>query len=136
MGLILVDLHSRHPFPGRFNLCGCREHSLCPHKLPAVVCAGCLSERSLVLALIIPSLILGGFLAIALYKVARIRFGPPVSGKIIGEEAEAIDRLDPGGYVPFQGEYWKTEAYSLVEPKETVVIIGKKGAALKVKRKA
>jgi membrane-bound ClpP family serine protease len=29
---------------------------------------------------------------------------------VVGEEAEAIDRLDPEGYVLFQGEYWRADA--------------------------
>jgi membrane-bound serine protease (ClpP class) len=92
-------------------------------------------QRSLAAAFILPSLILGGFLAFAVYKIARIRFAPPVIGLIIGEEAEALDRLAPGGYVSFHGEYWKAEAEETVEKGEKVVIAGKDGAMLKVRRK-
>jgi len=137
MGFILAELHS-HSF-GLLALAGLicvvvGSILFAPTSYPQWYVPATY-QRSLVLALIIPSLILGGFLAFALYKVARIRFGPPVSGKIIGEEAEAIDRLDPLGYVLFQGEYWKAEADSSIEPGEAVVITGKKGAILKVKRK-
>jgi membrane-bound serine protease (ClpP class) len=138
MGLILAELHS-HSF-GMLSLAGIicvvagsilfAPTSYPQWYVPAVY------QRSLVLALIIPSLILGGFLAFALYKVARIRFGPPASGKIIGEEAEAVDRLEPYGYVLFQGEYWKAEAESPTKPGEAVVIVGKKGAILKVRQKS
>ncbi|MDD1752363.1 MAG: nodulation protein NfeD [Methanotrichaceae archaeon] len=138
MGLILVELHS-HSF-GILALAGLicvvvGSILFAPTSYPQWYVPAAY-QRSLVLALIIPSLILGGFLAFALYKVASIRFWPPASGKIIGEEAEAIDRLDPLGYVLFQGEYWKAETDSIIEPGETVVIIGKKGAVLKVKRKS
>jgi membrane-bound serine protease (ClpP class) len=137
LGLILAELHS-HSF-GILALAGLIcvvvgsilfAPSYPQWYVPAAY------QRSLVLALTIPSLILGGFLAFALYKVARIRFGPPVSGKIIGGEAEAIDQLNPLGYVLFHGEYWKAEADSFIEPGETVVITSKKGAVLKVKRKS
>jgi membrane-bound serine protease (ClpP class) len=138
MGLILAELHG-HSF-GILSLAGIicivagsilfAPTSYPQWYVPAVY------QRSLVLALIIPSLILGGFLAFALYKVARIRFGPPASGKIMGEEAEAVDRLDPYGYVLFQGEYWKAETESPINPGEKVVIVGKKGSILKVRRKS
>jgi len=85
------------------------------------------------LAIILPSLILGAFLAFAIYKVARARFASPMQGRIVGEEAVAIDRLDRKGYVLFQGEYWQAEAEETVEKGETVVITGKEGAGLRVK---
>lgn len=92
-------------------------------------------QRSLAAAFILPSLILGGFLAFAVYKIARIRLAPPVIGIIIGEEAEALERLAPKGYVSFQGEYWKAEAEETVEKDEKVLIVGKNGTVLKVRRK-
>jgi membrane-bound serine protease (ClpP class) len=87
------------------------------------------------ITLILPSLILGAFLAFALYNVASLRFAPPASGKFIGEEAEAIDKLDPKGYVLFSGEYWLAEAEETVEKGEEVVVLARNGAVLKVKRK-
>jgi membrane-bound serine protease (ClpP class) len=90
-------------------------------------------QRSMALTIILPSIILGAFLAFAIYKVARARFAPPVLGHIIGEKAVAIDRLDPQGYVLFQGEYWVAEAENPVEKGESVVITCKDGSRLKVK---
>jgi len=46
-----------------------------------------------------------------------------------------MDRLDREGYVLFQGEYWQAEAEETVEKGENVVITGKDGARLKVKRR-
>jgi len=83
----------------------------------------------------LPSLILGLFLSFAIYKVAQARFAPPQNDRFAGEVAEAIDRLDPGGYVLFQGEYWRAEAKETVEKGETVVILAKVGTELHVKRK-
>jgi len=57
-----------------------------------------------------------------------------VLGHVVGENAEAIERLDREGYVLFQGEYWQAEAEETVERGEKVVITGKDGARLKVKR--
>lgn len=92
-------------------------------------------QRSLAAAFILPSLILGIFLAFAVYKITRIRLAPPVIGQIIGEEAEALDRLAPDGFVSFHGEYWKAEAEETVEKGEKVVIVGKDGAVLLVRRR-
>ena len=91
-------------------------------------------QRSMALAIILPSLILGVFVAFAMYKVAKARFAPPASGRLVGEEAEALDRLDREGYVLFQGEYWKAEAEEPVEKGERVVILAKEGERLKVRR--
>ncbi len=92
-------------------------------------------QRSLAAAFILPSLILGSFLAFAVYKIARIRFAKPVIGQIISEEAEALERLAPRGYVSFHGEYWMAEAEGTVEAGEKVLIVDKDGAMLKVRRK-
>ena len=92
-------------------------------------------QQSMAFALILPSLILGLFLAIALYKVARARFAPEQNDRFAGEVAEAIDRLDPGGYVLFQGEYWRANSVETIEKGETVVILAKVGTLLQVKRK-
>jgi membrane-bound serine protease (ClpP class) len=92
-------------------------------------------QQSMALALILPSIILGIFMAFATFKVAKARFAPIVSGRMIGEEAEAIDRLDPEGYVIFQGEYWRAKAEETVEKGEKVVIVTKDGARLQVRRK-
>jgi membrane-bound serine protease (ClpP class) len=92
-------------------------------------------QQSMALALILPSLILGLFLAIAIYKVARARFAPVQNDRFAGEVAEAIDRLDPEGYVLFQGEYWKAKAEETIEKGETVVILAKVETLLQVKRK-
>lgn len=91
-------------------------------------------QRSLATAFIVPSLILGAFLAFAVYKVARIRLAPPVSGRFVGEEAIAIEKIAPGGYVMFQGEYWRAESDEPIERGTKVLITDKKGSVLKVRR--
>jgi membrane-bound serine protease (ClpP class) len=45
----------------------------------------------------------------------------------------AIDRLDPKGYVLFQGEYWLAEAEGTVEKEEKVIIVARGGGQLKVR---
>lgn len=137
VALILVELHS-HSF-GILAAAGLicitiGSILLIPTSYPQWYIPG-EYQRSLAAAFILPSIILSGFLAFAVYKIARIRFAKPVIGMIVGEEAEALERLAPNGYVSFQGEYWKAEAEETVEKGAKVVIVGKDGAVLKVRRR-
>jgi membrane-bound serine protease (ClpP class) len=136
LGLILAELHS-HSF-GILAVAGLicvivGSILIVPTSFPQWYVPGGY-QRSMALAIILPSLILGVFLAFAIFKVAKARFAPPVLGHVVGENAEAIERLDREGYVLFQGEYWQAEAEEAVERGEKVVITGKDGARLKVKR--
>jgi membrane-bound serine protease (ClpP class) len=135
LGLILAELHS-HSF-GLLAVAGLicvvvGSILLIPTSFPQWYVPGSY-QRSMALAIILPSLILGVFLGFAIYKVARARFAPPMLGHIAGKDAVAIDRLDPQGYVLFQGEYWVAKAEDTVEKGEMVVITGKEGARLLVK---
>jgi membrane-bound serine protease (ClpP class) len=137
LGLILAELHS-HSF-GILAVAGLicvivGSILFVPTSFPQWYVPGSY-QQSMALAIILPSLILGAFLAFAIYKVAKARFAPPMLGHIVGEEAQAIDRLDREGYVLFQGEYWQAEAEDTVEKGEMVVITGKDGGRLKVKRR-
>ncbi len=137
-GLILAELHS-HSF-GILVAAGLvcvvmGSILLVPTSYPQWYLPG-EYQRNLAAAFILPSLILGAFLAFAIYKVARVRFAPPVIGRIMGEEAEALERLDPKGYVLFQGEYWMAESDDAVEKGEKVVIAAKEGTVLKVNKAA
>jgi membrane-bound serine protease (ClpP class) len=137
LGLILAELHS-HSF-GILAVAGLicvivGSILFVPTSFPEWYVPGGY-QQSMALAIILPSLILGAFLGLAIYKVARARFAAPVLGHVVGEEAEAIDRLDREGYVLFQGEYWQAQAEDAVEKGEMVVITGKDGARLKVRRR-
>jgi membrane-bound serine protease (ClpP class) len=135
LGLILAELHS-HSF-GILAMAGLicvivGSILFIPTSFPLWYVPGSY-QRSMALAIILPSLILGAFLTLAIYKVARARVSKPMLGRFVGEEAQAIDRLDREGYVLFQGEYWQAEAEEPIEKGENVVITGKEGARLKVK---
>jgi membrane-bound serine protease (ClpP class) len=135
LGLILAELHS-HSF-GVLAVAGLicvivGSILFIPTSFPQWYVPGGY-QRSMAMAIILPSLILGAFLAFAIYKVARARFAPQVMGRFAGEEAVAIDRLDREGYVLFQGEYWQAVADIPIEKGEMVVITGKEGARLRVK---
>ena len=137
LGLILAELHS-HSF-GILAAAGLicvivGSVLFVPTSFPEWYVPGSY-QQSMALAIILPSLILGLFLAFAIYKVARARFAPMQNDRFAGEVAEAIDRLDPVGYVLFQGEYWRAKSEETVEKGETVVILAKVGTELQVKRK-
>lgn len=136
LGLILMELHS-HSF-GVLAMAGL----LCvivgsilvvPTSFPQWYVPGSY-QRDMALAVILPSLILGVFLTFAIYKVAKARFSPPTLGRLVGEQAMAIERLDREGYVLFQGEYWKARAEETVEKGEQVIIQAKEGEQLLVKK--
>jgi membrane-bound serine protease (ClpP class) len=137
LGLILAELHS-HSF-GIMAAAGLicvvvGSVLFVPTSFPEWYVPGGY-QQSMALSLILPSLILGLFLGLAIYKVARARFTPVQNDLCAGEVAEAIDRLDPEGYVLFQGEYWRAKAEETIEKGETVVILAKVGTLLQVKRK-
>jgi len=137
LGLILAELHS-HAF-GALAVAGlicviAGSILFLPTSFPEWYVPGSY-QRSLALALILPSLILGLFMAFAIYKVAQARFAPMVIDVFEGEEAVALDRLDPEGYVLFQGEYWLAEAEEAVEKGEKVIIVAREGGQLRVKPK-
>jgi len=136
LGLILAELHS-HSF-GILALAGLAcvmvgSILFVPTSFPEWYVPGGY-QRSMAMAIILPSLILAAFVAFAMYKVAKARFAPLASGRLVGETAEALDRLDREGYVLFQGEYWRAEAEEPVEKGERVVILAKDGERLKVRR--
>ncbi len=136
LGLILAELHS-HSF-GILALAGlicviAGSILFVPTSFPEWYVPGGY-QRSMAFAIILPSLILGAFLAFAIYKVAKARFAPPASGRLVGEEAEASERFDREGYVLFQGELWRAIADGPVEKGERVVITAKEGERLRVKK--
>lgn len=90
---------------------------------------------TLLISLLAPAIILGFFLAFAVYKVMKIRTKKPAIGEIIGDISETIDAITPEttGYVRYQGEYWIAKSRERIEPKTKVVIIGKDGTVLIVK---
>ncbi len=136
LGLILAELHS-HSF-GILAIAGLicvivGSILFVPTSFPEWYVPGGY-QRSMAVTIVLPSLILGAFLALAIYKVAKIRFSPSVMGRVEGEEAVALDRLDRKGYVMFSGEYWLAEADEPVEKGEKVLIVSKDGACLRVRK--
>jgi len=92
-------------------------------------------KRDAFIALIVPTIVIGGFFVFALYKVAEARRRPTYYQKMEQEVAEALDRIDPKGHVMYNGEYWVAVSEEPIEPGELVEVVGKERMVLKVRRK-
>ncbi len=94
-------------------------------------------QTTMLISLLAPAIVFGGFLAFAIYKMIQIRRRKPVIGEIVGGVAETIDPITPeaAGFVRYQGEYWKARSEERIEPGTKVVITGKDGAVLIVRFK-
>ncbi len=93
-------------------------------------------QRTMTIAVIIPSIIFGGFLAFALIKVVKIKKKKPVIGEIIGEEAKVTDKITSKqlGYVMYKGEIWRAKSNQNLKVGERIIITDKKGSILTVKK--
>jgi membrane-bound serine protease (ClpP class) len=93
-------------------------------------------QTGLLISLLVPAIVFGGFLAFAIYKVMEIRRKKPVIGDIIGDTARTIDEITPEGkgFVRYQGEMWRAKSEVNIEAGRKVVIKGKDGTVLLVER--
>jgi membrane-bound serine protease (ClpP class) len=75
------------------------------------------------------------FFAFLLYKILQIRKKKPSLGKFIGEQAVAIEQINPNkpGFVRFKGEYWQAKSDTVIETNTKVVIVEKDETTLIVK---
>jgi membrane protein implicated in regulation of membrane protease activity len=72
---------------------------------------------------------------LALYPAMRAVFRAPSPSCPIGERAEAVERLAPGGYVRVNGELWKARALGgYVEAGDAVVVREADGLTLIVEK--
>lgn len=93
-------------------------------------------QRSLMIAVAAPTVVIGIVMVLAIYKVMEVRHRKPLVGEMIGDMAKTIDALEPGitGFVRHKGEYWKARADESIAEGENVEIIEKDGVVLVVKR--
>jgi len=93
-------------------------------------------QKSLILMIVAPTVVIGIAVVFASYKVVEVRHRKPVVGEMIGDMAQTIDPLEPGtsGFVRYKGEYWKARADESIAEGEKVEIIDKDGVVLVVKR--
>jgi len=97
-------------------------------------------HAKLSLAAIAATLPLIAFASIATYKVVKARRARPKLhlADMVGLEGVALDEIGPGreGFVRCAGEYWLAVSDEEVEPGERVVVVGKEGYRLRVRRAA
>ena len=82
----------------------------------------------------------GSITAFIVYKLIQVRRRKPIVWSIIGSEGRALDDIPPGGegFIMVQGEYWKarSESDEPIKRGEKVVVVGKDGPILIVRKKA
>jgi membrane-bound serine protease (ClpP class) len=98
-----------------------------------LISSGYMTEAELVIIVIIALFAI--FFVFLLYKVIQIRKKKPTLGRLVGENAVAIEKITPEkpGFVRFQGEYWQAKAEVVIEPNTKVVIVDKDETTLIVK---
>lgn len=94
-------------------------------------------QNAMIASVVVPSVIFGIFLLFALYKVLQIRKKRPEIGELIGEIAKVTEKITPkkSGYVEYKGEIWQASSNKKIEKGEEVIIEGKKGPVLVVKKR-
>ena len=81
-------------------------------------------------------LFLGGITAFILYKVIKAKRKKTQLWVLEGKIGRALDPLGPGrqGFVIVEGEYWMAESEDEIKPDEYVVVVGRKGRLLIVRK--
>ncbi|MCE4603864.1 MAG: nodulation protein NfeD [Aeropyrum sp.] len=92
--------------------------------------------RSIAYALYAMGLTMGGVTSFIVYKVVKARKAPKALWKLEGVVGQAIDDIPEGGtgFVLVEGEYWKARALTRVSKGDRVVVVGKEGPYIVVKR--
>jgi membrane-bound serine protease (ClpP class) len=74
--------------------------------------------------------------AVLVYKVVRVARAKPYIWRLEGNVGEALDDIAPGkpGYVVVEGEYWKAESVEEIRKGEKVVVEGREGSVLRVRK--
>ncbi len=94
------------------------------------------AQLQILLALLVPTGVVGGFLLFALYKVLQVRRQKPYHLRLIGGRAVAVDPLGPAkrGHVRYDSELWQAVSDEEIQPEETVFIRGREGPVLSVSK--
>ncbi len=93
-------------------------------------------QNLMIASVIVPSIVFGAFLGFALFKVMKIRRKKPEIGEMIGDIAKVTEKITPKkfGYVEYKGEMWQASSNKKIEKGEDVIIEGKKGPVLIVRK--
>ncbi|MGP8319683.1 MAG: NfeD family protein [Methanosarcinaceae archaeon] len=140
IGIVLVALELQAPGFGVFGITGmvcliAGSILLVPMSFPNYYTPADF-QRSLMMSIAAPTVVVGILMVFAIYKVMEVRHRKPLVGEMIGDMAKTIDPLEPGtdGFVRYKGEYWKARADEHVAEGEKIEIVEKDGIVLVVKR--
>ncbi|MGP8320707.1 MAG: NfeD family protein [Methanosarcinaceae archaeon] len=140
IGIVLLVLELQAPGFGVFGIAGmvcmiAGSILLVPMSFPNYYTPADF-QKSLMISIAAPTVIIGIVMVFAIYKVMEVRHLKPVVGEMIGDMAKTIDPLEPGtaGFVRYKGEYWKARADENIAEGEKIEIIEKDGSVLVVKR--
>jgi len=94
-------------------------------------------QRSLFWTGVAFGITMGFITGIIVYKVLKARRKPPMlKADMAGAIGRSIDKLEPGkeGYVFVEGEYWRARSLEVIEPNEKIIVVGKEGPVLIVRK--
>ncbi len=93
-------------------------------------------QRTLIISVSAPTVILGIFLVFIIYKVFEVRRKRPLFGELIGDSAQALDTIGNGqeGYILHHGQHWKARSSDMIEKGDKVKILEKDGVVLVVEK--
>lgn len=80
---------------------------------------------------------MGFITSIIIYKALKARRKPLLlKADMTGAIGRSIDKLEPSkeGFVFIDGEYWRARSLEFIEPNEKVIVVGKEGPVLIVKK--
>ncbi|SDG32709.1 Nodulation efficiency protein NfeD [Methanolobus vulcani] len=93
-------------------------------------------QRSLIISVATPTIVIGLFFVFIIYKVFEVRRKKPLFGELIGDMALALEPIGNGqtGYVLHRGQHWKARSSDIIEKDDKVTILEKDGVVLVVEK--
>ena len=93
-------------------------------------------QRTLIISVATPTIIIGLFFVFIIYKVFEVRRKKPLFGELVGDMALALEPIGNGqtGYVLHRGQHWKARSSDIIEKDDKVTILEKDGVVLVVKK--
>lgn len=141
IGVILLIVELKTPGFGAFGVGGIiaivlGAVFLAPLRPPTYIIAPAY-QLYVLLAILIPTASVGGFLLFALYKVMKLRRAKPVIGAMVGERVVAAESIRAGerGYVQYNGELWQAIPDGDLGAGEDAFIHSEEGLLLYVSRR-
>lgn len=140
LGVILIVLEFYSPGFGAFGVAGLAciiagSILLAPTEYPQNYLPADY-QRTIILSILSPTILIGIFLLFVLYKVGSLRRTRPKFGELIGDMAVAIESFGPDtiGYVRHQSEKWQAKCDVAIKKGDKVRILDKDGIYLIVSK--